>query len=115
MNGLYVRHYDGIESVIPREKTYLLTPEKFESDCQFILQCEESLVVGQAVVARKEQDGMLHFGTSYCRECTAQNSKLRPEDLMPGLGRGLDGGMVGGGGGSSEVSLYHTGRKDCST
>jgi len=61
-NGLNVRHYDGIESVIPREETYLLTPEKFESDCLHILQCEESLV-GQAVVARNEQDGMFHLGT----------------------------------------------------
>lgn len=61
LNGLYVRHYDGIESVIPREETYLLTPEKFESDCRYILQCEESLV-GQAVVARNEHDGMFHLG-----------------------------------------------------
>ena len=64
MNGLHVRHYDGIESVIPREETYLLTPEKFESDCRYILQCEESLV-GQAVVARNEQDGTFHLGTWY--------------------------------------------------
>ena len=62
VNGLYVRHYDGIESVVPREETYLLTPEKFESDCAYILQCEERLV-GQAVVARNEQDGMFHLGT----------------------------------------------------
>lgn len=62
VNGLYVRHYDGIESVVPREETYLLSPEKFESDCWHILQCEERLV-GQAVVARNEQDGMFHLGT----------------------------------------------------
>lgn len=61
-DGLYVRHYDGIESVIPREESYLITPEKFERDCQYILQCEESLV-GQAVVARNEKDGMFHLGT----------------------------------------------------
>lgn len=67
-NGLYVRHYDGIESVIPREETYLLTPEKFESDCLHILQCEESLV-GQAVVARNEQDGMFHLGTWFFSNC----------------------------------------------
>ena len=60
-DGLYVRHYDGIESVIPREESYLITPEKFERDCQYILQCEESLV-GQAVVARNEKDGMFHLG-----------------------------------------------------
>ena len=57
-----MRHYDGIESVIPREESYLITPEKFEKDCQYILQCEESLV-GQAVVARNEKDGMFHLGT----------------------------------------------------
>lgn len=60
--GLCVRHYDGIESVVPREDTYLLTPEKFESVCRYILQCEESLV-DQAVVARNDQDGMFHLGT----------------------------------------------------
>jgi len=61
-SGLYVRHYDGIESVLPREECYLITPEKFERDCQYILQCEESLV-GQAVVARNDKDGMFHLGT----------------------------------------------------
>ena len=66
--GLCVRHYDGIESVVPREDTYLLTPEKFESDCGYILQCEESLV-GQAVVARNDQDGMFHLG-KYCLQRT---------------------------------------------
>lgn len=61
-NDLRVRHYDGIESVIPREESYLITPDKFERDCQYILHCEERLV-GQAVVARNDKDGMFYLGT----------------------------------------------------
>lgn len=76
-SGLYVRHYDGIESVIPREESYLITPEKFERDCQYILQCEESLV-GQAVVARNEKDGMFHLGTQYCNLSYSERRAISP-------------------------------------
>lgn len=61
-NRLHIRHYDGVESAIPREECYLITPAKFETDCQYILHCEERLV-GQAVVARHEKDGMFYLGT----------------------------------------------------
>lgn len=60
-NRLHIRHYDGVESAIPREECYLITPAKFETDCQYILHCEERLV-GQAVVARHEKDGMFYLG-----------------------------------------------------
>lgn len=56
-----VRYYDGIEAMVPREELYLLTPDKFESDCAYILGCEESMV-GQAVVARNDDDGTFHLG-----------------------------------------------------
>ena len=56
-----IRFYDGIEGIIPRDDLYKLTDEKFESVCNYILSCEESLV-GQAVVARNDQDGLFHLG-----------------------------------------------------
>lgn len=56
-----VRYYDGIEAMVPREELYKLPPEKFEADCAYILACEESLV-GQAVVARNDDDGTFHLG-----------------------------------------------------
>ena len=61
---LHVRHYDGVESEIPREECYLITPAKFETDCRYILHCEERLV-GQAVVARDEKDGMFYLGEEF--------------------------------------------------
>ena len=60
-----VRYYDGIEGVIPRDELYQLSDEKFESVCKYILTCEESLV-GQAVVARNDQDGLFHLGKNIC-------------------------------------------------
>ena len=58
----HVRYYDGMESLVPRDEVYLLSGEKFEDDCHYILNCEQSLV-GQAVVARNDQDGLFHLGT----------------------------------------------------
>ncbi|KAK3738170.1 hypothetical protein QZH41_019678, partial [Actinostola sp. cb2023] len=57
-----VRYYDGIEAMVPREELYMLSTDKFETDCAYILACEESLV-GQAVVTRNDDDGTFHLGT----------------------------------------------------
>ena len=59
-----VRYYDGIEAMVPREELYMLSTDKFETDCAYILACEESLV-GQAVVTRNDDDGTFHLGRSY--------------------------------------------------
>ena len=56
-----VRFYDGREDVIPREEVYYVSHEKFSSDVEFIVRCEESLV-GQAVVARNDADGLFYLG-----------------------------------------------------
>ena len=61
-NMLYrVRLYDGQQDVIPREEIYFLTQEKFSDAVSFIVRCEESLV-GQAVVARNDFDGLFYLG-----------------------------------------------------
>ena len=56
-----VRFYDGHEDVVPREEVYYLTQEKFSNDVNYIVRCEESLV-GQAVVARNDMDGLFYLG-----------------------------------------------------
>ena len=40
---------------------YLLSAEKFEHDCAYIVACEDGLV-GQAIVARNDEDGQFHLG-----------------------------------------------------
>ena len=40
---------------------YLLSAEKFEHDCSYIVACEDGLV-GQAIVARNDEDGQFHLG-----------------------------------------------------
>ena len=40
---------------------YLLSPDKFERVCAYIIACEDGLV-GQAVVARNDGDGKFHLG-----------------------------------------------------
>ena len=56
-----VRFYDGREDVIPREEVYYLSHEKFSADVDYIVHCEESLV-GKAVVARNDTDGLFYLG-----------------------------------------------------
>eukprot|EP00794_Sanderia_malayensis_P007171 gene7171-7977_t len=58
---LTVRSFDGQEAVVTREEMYLLSHEKFERDCAYIDACEEGLV-GQAIVARNNTDGMFYLG-----------------------------------------------------
>ncbi len=57
---------------------YLLSHDKFERDCAYILACEEGLV-GQAVVARNDADGMFHLGEqiSYCFRKAYLESQLQ--------------------------------------
>ncbi|XP_046854173.1 von Willebrand factor A domain-containing protein 3B-like isoform X2 [Xenia sp. Carnegie-2017] len=56
-----VRFYDGRENIIPREELYLIAPEKFSFDVDYIVRREESLV-GKAVVARNDGDGLFYLG-----------------------------------------------------
>ena len=42
---------------------YLLSNEKFERACAYIFACEDGLV-GQAVIARNDGDGMFYLGNS---------------------------------------------------
>lgn len=49
----------------PREEMYLLSAEKFERDCAYISACEDSLV-GQAVVARNDENGLFYLGKFNC-------------------------------------------------
>ncbi|XP_028400268.1 von Willebrand factor A domain-containing protein 3B-like [Dendronephthya gigantea] len=56
-----VRFYDGREDVIPREEVYYLSHEKFSAAVEFIVHCEERLV-GMAVVARNDTDGLFYLG-----------------------------------------------------
>ena len=56
-----VRFYDGREDIVPREEVYFLSHEKFSADVEFIVRCEESLV-GKAVVARNDADGLFYLG-----------------------------------------------------
>lgn len=62
-NGILykVRFYDGREDIIPREEMYYIGQEKFSADVEFIVRCEESLV-GKAVVARNDADGLFYLG-----------------------------------------------------
>lgn len=57
-----VRFYDGDESTLPREEIYKLTPEKFEHDVNYIVECETRWV-GQAVVGRKDENGTYQFAS----------------------------------------------------
>jgi hypothetical protein len=59
-----VRFYDGREDVIPREEVYYITHDKFTADVEFIVRCEESLV-GKAVVARNDSDGLFYLGKTF--------------------------------------------------
>ena len=58
---LSVRFYDGREDIIPREEVYYLSHEKFFAAVEFIVHCEERLV-GMAVVARNDADGLFYLG-----------------------------------------------------
>lgn len=53
-----------LQAQIPREEMYLLSAEKFERACAYISACEDGLV-GQAVVARNDGDGMFYLGKTY--------------------------------------------------
>ena len=56
-----IRFYDGEEDKLPREEIYKLTPEKFEQDVNYIIECETRWV-DQAVVARDDRMGSYHLG-----------------------------------------------------
>ena len=53
-----------LQAQIPREGMYLLSAEKFERACAYIAACEDGLV-GQAVVARNDADGMFYLGKTH--------------------------------------------------
>ncbi|XP_039600619.1 von Willebrand factor A domain-containing protein 3B-like [Polypterus senegalus] len=59
---LEVRYYDGAEALVPREKLFLISQEKFEVDVAYLLKCEEKWV-GQPVIARNDETGTYHPAT----------------------------------------------------
>jgi len=61
-SDMRVRFYDEEEAKVAREEMYLLSNEKFERACAYIFACEDGLV-GQAVIARNDGDGMFYLGS----------------------------------------------------
>ena len=55
--------YAFLQAKVAREEMYLLSNEKFERACAYIFACEDGLV-GQAVIARNDADGMFYLGNS---------------------------------------------------
>ena len=58
---IFILYFFVLQAIISREEMYLLSTEKFERDCAYIVACEDGLV-GQAVVARNDGDGMFYLG-----------------------------------------------------
>ncbi|KAG8452170.1 hypothetical protein GDO86_004097 [Hymenochirus boettgeri] len=57
---LVIQYYDKNEELVPREKVYLTSPERFARDSAYILECEERWV-GQPVIARNDLTGTFHL------------------------------------------------------
>ncbi|KAJ8407275.1 hypothetical protein AAFF_G00278490 [Aldrovandia affinis] len=54
-----VRYYDGSETLVSRERLFLIPAQKFEQDVAYALECEERWV-GQPVVARRDHTATFH-------------------------------------------------------
>ncbi|KAM4795957.1 von Willebrand factor A domain-containing protein 3B [Rhinophrynus dorsalis] len=63
---LVIRYYDQVEDLVPREHVYLTSPERFDRNIKYILECEERWV-GQAVVARNDNTGTFHLAEVHKR------------------------------------------------
>ena len=81
--------YDGTEAFLPRHEIYRLAPAKYQQDVE-LLQRKESLWVGQAVLARRDRDGLYLPGKRWAKMCGILKPLIKDtpkEDKPPNKGQ----------------------------
>ncbi|XP_069492360.1 von Willebrand factor A domain-containing protein 3B [Ambystoma mexicanum] len=79
ISQLEIQYYDGVDALVPRNQVYPLTPELFEQDVAYIVECEERWV-GQPVVARDDMTATFHLAEVQERVGNGGQYVIRWED-----------------------------------